>query len=175
MKDHHTTSARFEIFKKECVMGLDPSLTSTGVAVIRPPLHEGAESVFTATIKTKAGEDITKRIDYIAGEIIELVLLHRPELVCIEGLAFGARGQSMLDLAGLHHVIRRDLLHYRVEVVAPQALKKFVTGKGNSKKDQMKLAVYKKWGVEFATTDETDAYALAQWGQAFLREYEAAK
>ena len=54
-------------------------------------------------------------------------------------------------------------------MVAPQALKKFVTGKGNVKKDQMKLAVFKRWGVEFPTTDETDAYALAQWGQARLR------
>lgn len=152
------------------VMGLDPSLTSTGVAIIRPPLQEGDESVFTTVIKTKAGEDITKRIDYIAGEIIELVLLHRPTLICIEGLAFGARGRSMFDLAGLHHVIRRDLMRHRVEVVAPQALKKFVTGKGNAKKDQMKLSVYKHWSVEFLTTDETDAYALAQWGQALLRE-----
>lgn len=151
------------------VMGLDPSLTCTGVVVVGPPTHEGAESVFGAVIKTKPG-DITPRLDLIAGEIMELVLLHRPELICIEGLAFGARGQAMLDLAGLHHVIRRDLMHYRVEVVAPQALKKFVTGKGNTKKDQMRLAVYKKWGVEFLTTDETDAYALAQWGQALLRE-----
>lgn len=151
------------------VMGIDPSLTCTGVVVIGPPRHEGQESVFATVIKTKAGEDIIWRIDHIAGEIIELVLLHRPELICVEGLAFGARGKSMLDLAGLHYIIRRDLMRHRVEVVPPQALKKFVTGKGNSKKDQMKLAVYKKWGVEFPTTDETDAYALAQWGQALLR------
>jgi len=149
-----------------CVMGIDPSLVSTGVVVIHPQ-----DNVFHAAIKIKAGEEITQRIDKIAWEVMELVSLHRPDLIVIEGLAMGGiRGNTYLDLAGLHHVIRRDLINQRIEVVPPTALKKFVTGRGNTKKDQMRLAVYKKWGVEFLTTDETDAYALAQWGQALLRE-----
>lgn len=147
-----------------CVMGLDPSLVSTGVVVIHPQ-----DNVFHAAIKTKAGTETTERIDQIARKVMELVTLHQPDLIVVEGLAFGARGQSMLDLAGLHHILRRDLMLHRVEVVPPTTLKKFVTGKGNAKKDQMRLFVFKRWGVEFLTTDETDAYALAQWGQALLR------
>lgn len=152
------------------VMGIDPSLVSTGIAFIGPPEGDWAGSVYTTTIKTTPKVEITQRIDYIAREVYRLVKEFKPKLIVIEGLAFGARGKSLLDLAGLHHILRRDLMLHRVEVVAPTALKKFVTGKGNTKKDEMRLAVFKKWKVEFKTTDETDAYALAQWGQAFLRE-----
>jgi hypothetical protein len=38
-------------------------------------------------------------------------------------------------------------------------------GKGKTKSDT-KLRVFQKWGVEFPTEDETDAYALAQNGLA---------
>ena len=46
-------------------------------------------------------------------------------------------------------------------VVPPASLKKFAA-KGNAKKDEVRLEVYKRWGVEFETNDEVDAYVLAR-------------
>ena len=48
--------------------------------------------------------------------------------------------------------------------VPPRTLKKFVTGKGNSQKDQMRLAVYKTWQFENDELDVIDAFGLAQFG-----------
>lgn len=47
-------------------------------------------------------------------------------------------------------------------IVQPTTLKKFATGNGTSKKNNMLLAVYKKWGYETTDDNLADAYALAQ-------------
>ena len=52
--------------------------------------------------------------------------------------------------------------------VAPTSLKKFVTGKGNAKKDLMLLSVYKRWGFDTTNDNKADAYGLAQFGRALL-------
>ena len=49
-------------------------------------------------------------------------------------------------------------------LVPPTVLKKFVTGKGNSKKDEMRLGAYKRWAFEDKSDDVVDAYCLAQMG-----------
>jgi crossover junction endodeoxyribonuclease RuvC len=41
-------------------------------------------------------------------------------------------------------------------------LKKYATGKGTSKKQEMLLQIYKRWGVEFSDDNAADAYALAR-------------
>lgn len=47
-------------------------------------------------------------------------------------------------------------------VVPPLTLKKYATGKGTSKKQEMLLQIYKRWGVEFNDDNAADAYALAR-------------
>ena len=46
--------------------------------------------------------------------------------------------------------------------VPPMTLKKFAAGKGNAKKQEMLLQIYKRWGVEFTDDNAADAYALAR-------------
>jgi crossover junction endodeoxyribonuclease RuvC len=40
-------------------------------------------------------------------------------------------------------------------------LKKFVTGVGNAKKNEMLLKTYQAWGIEFNDDNAADAYGLA--------------
>jgi crossover junction endodeoxyribonuclease RuvC len=46
--------------------------------------------------------------------------------------------------------------------VSPMTLKKFAAGKGNAKKQEMLLQMYKRWGVEFNDDNAADSYALAR-------------
>jgi Holliday junction resolvasome RuvABC endonuclease subunit len=46
--------------------------------------------------------------------------------------------------------------------VPPMTLKKFASGKGTSKKQEMLLQIFKRWGVEFSDDNAADAYALAR-------------
>ena len=51
--------------------------------------------------------------------------------------------------------------------VPPMTLKKYAAGKGNAKKQEMLLQIYKRWGVEFNDDNAADAYALARLAGKF--------
>lgn len=95
------------------------------------------------------------------------------EMIALEGYSnfetFGreASGETgaaiklaLVGWYGLH-----DPLAYPT-IVPPTSLKKFVTGKGNAKKDQMPLSVFKRWGFEDGDTNIVEAYGLAQVARA---------
>jgi crossover junction endodeoxyribonuclease RuvC len=46
--------------------------------------------------------------------------------------------------------------------IPPMTLKKYATGKGTSKKQEMLMQIYKRWQVEFNDDNAADAYALAR-------------
>lgn len=51
-------------------------------------------------------------------------------------------------------------------IVAPTALKKFITGKGTAKKNEILLGVFKRWGADFSDDNEADSYGLARVASA---------
>ena len=59
--------------------------------------------------------------------------------------------------------------------VPPMTLKKYASGKGNAKKQEMLLQIYKRWGVEFNDDNAADSYALARLvGKISINEVEKA-
>jgi len=59
--------------------------------------------------------------------------------------------------------------------VPPMTLKKYASGKGNSKKQEMLLQIYKRWGIEFNDDNAADAYALGRLaGKTAIDEVERA-
>jgi Holliday junction resolvasome RuvABC endonuclease subunit len=48
--------------------------------------------------------------------------------------------------------------------IPPMTLKKYAAGKGNAKKQEMLLQIYKRWGLEFNDDNAADAYALGRLG-----------
>ena len=46
--------------------------------------------------------------------------------------------------------------------VPPMTLKKYAAGKGNAKKQEMLLQIFKRWGSEFNDDNAADSYALAR-------------
>ncbi len=143
------------------VMGIDPSLTSTGFVVLRD-----GQLLEHAAFHTRTTGPV--RLLEIQDQMLARIRDHRPELVAIEGYAFGVRGGAAFSLGELGGVLRVGM-HLRsakwIEV-APSQVKKFATGKGVAEKDQMLLTVFKRWGIEFKTHDEADAYVLAQIARA---------
>jgi Holliday junction resolvasome RuvABC endonuclease subunit len=51
-------------------------------------------------------------------------------------------------------------------LVAPQQLKKFATGNGNTKKELITKEVLKRWGVDFDDSNIAEAYVLARIAHA---------
>jgi crossover junction endodeoxyribonuclease RuvC len=143
------------------ILGIDASLTGTGVVLLSDNVkdHRRIESKNTGVKRLIEIEDILKNI-------VDAVPI---DLVVIEDYAY-SKGNQAHQVGELGGVIRRMLFKKMQKwiVVAPSQVKKFATGKGNANKDLVLMNVYKKWGVEFSSSDEADAFVLAKIGQALL-------
>lgn len=148
-------------------IGIDPSLTGTGIVV----LDEQGNVLDKGVIRTSPREPIEARLEDIILGVRDMINGNSNAdeecHICLEGLSYGSKSSSMLDLAGLHHVLRHQIMYswggIPRTIVPPQTLKKWVCGKGNVKKEQMLLQTYKRWGLEFQDNNICDAYCLARY------------
>lgn len=147
-------------------MGLDISLTGTGLVV----LNDKLEIVRQSLITSKPIADRFNRFHGILDSIMSDVRTHQPKIVFIEGYSYNSNGGSMFDRAELGGIIKKALWDKKVkfEELAPTSLKKFITGKGNAPKELMMLKTFKKFGVEFSDNNLCDAYGLARYGYEYL-------
>lgn len=153
-------------------MGIDQSYTSTGICVIKDD-----EVAYFDCIKTAKSNDVFHRCWEVTDKIRSLIKEHNPDYVSIEGLAFGMTGNATRDLAGLQFSIITTAKYIdgvNIDIITPLSLKKFATGNGKAKKDDMMAAipanvldVFKARGYKKTTglADLTDAYFLAKFIQ----------
>lgn len=140
------------------VIGLDLSLTGTGVVV----LDEYGSVRYAATLASKLRD--MARLEYIRDVIGGALSKYEPRFACIEGYSMGSQAGQLASIGELGGVIK--LLMYRngflYQIVAPTQLKKFATGKGNGAKDEVMLHVFKRWGYEAKDNNQADAFVLAR-------------
>lgn len=150
------------------VVGIDLSLTATGIA----HAYTGAAVVETITSIGKAGAtlaDRAARLDHLTTTILEN--LGNAQLVVIEGPAYSRSNPGMHDRSGLWWLVVDALRHraYPTAVVTPTGRAKYATGKGNAGKDQVLLAVARRYpDVEVTNNNEADALVLAAMGARHL-------
>lgn len=151
------------------VVGLDLSLTATGYA--------GPDGTRLFTSTGHKGDTVRQRCDRLTGlaarinDAIESAnpAGAPPDLVVIEAPAFSRNVGSMHDRSGLWWLVIAMLTDYvDVVEVTPTALKKYVTGKGVATKPDMRMAIFKRFGVDIADDNEADAFALRAVGMDLL-------
>ena len=147
-------------------VGIDQSLTGFALCAMsqKNPKHH-----FTWVYKSPyfgierlvdIKEWLEEHFDYLeenGNEIVDLAM---------EGTVLAS--QAALVLGELSATVRlaihsyfKDERKYPLKV-PPMTLKKFAAGKGNAKKQEMLLQIYKRWGMEFLDDNAADAYALAR-------------
>jgi len=142
------------------VLALDQSLTETGYWI---------SEEFNGTLKTKPG-NVTKRLAFLRKKITEFFIDHNIGTVVMEGYSYNSKNTKFTFTAGeLGGMIKMVCHDYTMKliIIPPTLLKKFVCGKGNVKKEQMLLQIYKKFSKEFNNNNLADAFAL----HAFFKEY----
>lgn len=142
------------------VLGLDMS-TVTGLAVVRRDRIILHTEVVTFPKLTGC-----ERINAIAGRVLDVYYEHKPDFVVIEDYAVSRFGGSAIVSISIGSVLRFLLWQNDITYleVSPTSLKKFVTGKGNSPKEQMILEVFKRYGYTSKTNDIADAVGLGMFG-----------
>ena len=145
------------------VCGVDASLTSTGIAATIYGELDNAVST-RAVNSNKKG---TNRLIEIREEVFKSVF--GADLVVIEDYSYASGNQAhqIGELGGVLRVMFSEN-ELRVLKVSPSQLKKFITGKGNAKKEEIAVSIFKRWGRDFKTNDEADAFVLVQIGIMYL-------
>lgn len=144
------------------ILGLDLSIASTGWA-----LAVNREPRATGTFGSRYGaDDRIKRLQELRAKLIGVVESTKPDVCLIEGYSFGSMSRAVYQVGewgGVARLVLYDAWPVPAQTIEipPSSVKKFVTGKGNADKSQMAIKVYKRWKVDFETSDEVDAFALA--------------
>ena len=132
------------------VIGIDPSLTATGIA-------------WTATaLETVTGRTGDGRLMHLYTRL--LMVDSRVKLAVVEDLPTHAHGAGLTGMA--QGVVRLALLYNGVPyVLVPAAsLKKFATGKGNATKADMRMAWFKRTDMDVRDDNQVDAAWLREMG-----------
>lgn len=162
--------------KKPLFVGLDLSLTGTGIVILDFAGRVLHHSIISTKPTTQLPQDRFKRYASIWKAIQKIMkeYLYKNtfyQFIAIESYSFGSKGSARSSLMESGAVIRYELLKnfpsYYIEV-APQQLKKFLLGsvknKGKDAKNIMCREVYKRGNLELDNDNEVDAYVLAMIG-----------
>lgn len=161
------------------VIGIDLSLTSTGIARIETGAGREHHTVRRITSKGSKTATLNERQARLHNLRLDICLAAADaDLVVIEGPSFGqARQGGQHDRAGLWWLVVDWLLNSNendgwgkaVVEVPPAARAKYATGKGNGAKDAVLAAVVRRYpNIEVTGNDEADALVLAAMGARWL-------
>lgn len=168
-------SRRRSVVAPKRVLGLDPSLTSTGYAM----RVEGI--VRTGTIDTGELRG-PRRLDYAVRQLEKILDRYQPDLVVYEDYAMGQGPKSgrVFDIGELGGVYKRLIWSRGIDMTlfAPTAMKKAICGKGNpgfkgrgkkvsekEKKQPIVDALARDFDIHVPQYDEADAVSLMLLGE----------
>lgn len=144
------------------IIALDLSLTETGWAA-EDRFGTGHAGIMKPPRSDNSG---TRRLAWFRDQVHAMCRHFDPAIVVLEGYAYGiARGKSQQHSLGeLGGVVRLALhdLQVPVVVVTPTCLKRYATGRGNAKKEDMLAAAIRRLGYMGSNHNVADAMWLRQ-------------
>jgi Holliday junction resolvasome RuvABC endonuclease subunit len=139
------------------ILGIDPSLTGCGLALVEDGKYIGSQ-----LISTPAEWQRGQRLAHIANAVRLSIKNWDIVFVAMEGYAFGSpfNREEMGEVGG---VIKATLYSMGIEpIIWPNtSWKKAVLGVGNLKKEDLKLPIFQKYGVEIKDMNELEAFCVA--------------
>ena len=150
-------------------VGCDQSYSGFGLTFLNADgTHETIVKKFDPK---KCGPGVT-RLEAINEWLAEELCAHDSNEpiahVCMEGYANGASfgREKAGELGAVVKLALYETLGIFPTIVAPTSLKKYITGSGGAKKNEILLGCYKRWGVDFKDDNAADSYGLARLAEA---------
>ena len=146
------------------VIGIDPGIATTGVAVVeRAPARPVARLV--GAITTPSEEPQGERLSALGRALDKILHEHRPDAAAVERLFFNANVKTAMAVGQASGVVLATLADAGVDVVlyTPLEVKQSVVGVGNADKRQVTSMVTSLLRLPEAPKppDAADACALA--------------
>lgn len=145
------------------ILGIDPGSLVTGYGVVE---RRGADvhHVAHGTLRQQRTAPLAARLAAIHAGIVDVVQVHRPDLVVVEQVFVAANVRAALVLGQARGVALAAVAAagLRVDELSPQEVKRAVTGTGAAPKLQVRRMVQRLLGLEAAPVqDAADALAAA--------------
>lgn len=148
------------------IIGIDPSLSRTGVCII-----DGSDvgvSSIVASSKLLVYERQTAMVKGVCN------LLQKGDVVTLEEFgasarfALSGRFVERIEICGMLKLLIPRATGFPWLSVSPTLLKSFVAGKASAKKNDVLFSVREQWKVNVGNDDEADAFGLAVYTRAVL-------
>jgi crossover junction endodeoxyribonuclease RuvC len=146
------------------VIGVDPGMASTGLAVVGATAGSPT-IVMTTTIRTPADVPEADRVFTLHRAVEAAIEEHRPEAVAVESLMWGKNAGSAMAVSRASGVILLAAAERAIPVheYAPLEVKMAITGSGAAAKQDVRRALERLHGLADVPTqpDAADAVAVA--------------
>lgn len=145
------------------IIGLDPSLTSTGWGVIEV-VGNRIKYVADGIVQTNAKMTMAERLVKLYDGIFEIIELYKPDEAAIEIVFMNTNPESTLKLGQARGAVFLAAAKYGITVdeYEPNKVKKAVVGVGHADKNQVETMVKLLLpGCKPKNSDSADALAIA--------------
>ena len=145
------------------ILGLDPSLTSTGWGIVDIE-NNHISYVADGFIPTDAKLEMTTRLDIIYRELCRVIEQYKPQEAAIEQIFLNTNPQSTIKLGMARGVVVLAPATYAIplEEYEPNKVKKALVGVGKAQKSQVETMVKILLpGCKPKNNDSSDALAIA--------------
>ena len=151
------------------VLGIDPSLTGTGVALVTGGVLQKTEVLITDATAPRPA-----RLASLRSGVAAFLAAYTPTIIAMETEAFGMPQQASVlgAVQGvLQMVVWEELIDLRRRIpghylpVNVSHVKKWL---GVRQKNEILLAVYKRYGLTFSDHNAADATVIAMIADAYL-------
>ena len=145
------------------ILGLDPSLSSTGWGIIDSE-NNRLRYVADGFIKTDTKLEIPARLAEIQKSLQQIIELYKPDEAAIEQVFLNSNPVSTIKLGMARGIVIAAPAMYNIPVTEyePNKVKKAVVGVGKAEKDQVETMVKILLpGCKPKNNDSSDALAIA--------------
>ena len=145
------------------ILGVDTALRTTGYGVVD---SQGSRlsAVDAGVIRTTRQFPFSECLRRLAGGVRELVKLHAPDVVAIEGAFYCRNVNTTMVLGSARGAVIATLAELAIPMYeyAPRRVKQAICGNGGATKQQVALLVAQILGIAVGNLgdDSTDALAL---------------
>lgn len=149
------------------ILAIDPGTTNIALCFID---RENNTILVSKVDRPVSLHWLPSQIRYREHIIEQWITVLRPDVIfkeqAIHGNEFG-----LVESGRLQYAIERVAMEHKIPLLTinTQTMRKYIGATGTEhNKSSIRLRVFQKWGKEFASEDETDAFAIAQTGIAIV-------
>jgi crossover junction endodeoxyribonuclease RuvC len=145
------------------ILGLDPSLRSTGYGIIAVSGNQ-MQAIAFACIKNPPSLLPSRCLVTITDTLRDVIMRHQPTIMAVEGLVYVQNTRIALTLGQVRGAVIAVAAAHGLEIYeyAPRKIKQAATGLGGAGKSQVARMVKTLLGLsELPAEDAADALAVA--------------